>query len=140
MSGVEAAGFVLASLPLAISILEHYQETAAVLKTWWKIRTEYRKCVRDLKFHNDEFESNLLELLLPVIADDDKLEELLKDPGGPCWSDSSLEDALRERMPKRYESYLDTISMMKETVERLHVAMGMNMAELQKRVAGNFVS
>lgn len=43
MSGVEAAGFVLAAFPLLISALEHYRESAEVLKDWWRYKREYRK-------------------------------------------------------------------------------------------------
>lgn len=43
MSGVEAAGFVLAAFPLCISALEHYRESAEVLKDWWRYKREYRK-------------------------------------------------------------------------------------------------
>lgn len=43
MSGVEAAGLVLAAFPLLISALEHYRESAEVLKDWWRYKREYRK-------------------------------------------------------------------------------------------------
>lgn len=48
---------------------------------WWKIKREYIKCMRNLKYHKVAFEENLEELLLPLIADESKLQELLKDPG-----------------------------------------------------------
>lgn len=139
MSGVEAAGFVLAALPLAISILEHYERTETTVRSFLRIKTEYRKCMRDLRYHNDRFEANL-QLLLLQVAEDGKFEELLDDPGGPCWTDTELEEALRKRLLGRYESYLETIGELKKTVEKLHIAMGMNKVELQERVAGNFVS
>jgi hypothetical protein len=77
----EIAGFVLAAIPLMISGLEHYRESAEVLESWWKIKREYQKCMRNLKYHKVAFEENLEELLLPLIADEDKLQQLLNDPG-----------------------------------------------------------
>jgi len=77
----EIAGFVLAAIPLMISGLEHYRESADVLESWWKIKREYQKCMRNLKYHKVAFEENLEELLLPLIADEDKLRQLLNDPG-----------------------------------------------------------
>jgi hypothetical protein len=77
----EIAGFVLAAIPLMISGLEHYRENAEVLESWWKIKREYQKCMRNLKYHKVSFEENLEELLLPLIADEDKLQQLLDDPG-----------------------------------------------------------
>jgi hypothetical protein len=79
----EIAGFVLAAIPLMISGLEHYRESAEVLESWWKIKREYKTCMRNLKYHKVAFEENLEELLLPLIADEDKLQQLLNDPGRP---------------------------------------------------------
>lgn len=140
MSGIEVAGLVLGAFPLMISALEHFRETAEVLEGWWKIKCEYRKCMRNLKYHKLAFEENLEELLLPLVADEDKLQLLLKEPGGPAWKDQELEDTLRERMPKTYSSYSDTIEMMLETVEELDDALGMNKAYFQERVMGEYVS
>jgi hypothetical protein len=64
-----------------ISGLEHYRESAEVLETWWKIKREYQKCIRNLKYYKVAFEENLEELLLPLIADEEKLHRLLNDPG-----------------------------------------------------------
>jgi hypothetical protein len=64
-----------------ISGLEHYRESAEVLESWWKIKREYQKCIRNLKYHKVAFEENLEELLLPLIADEDKLQQLLNNPG-----------------------------------------------------------
>ncbi|TVY27490.1 hypothetical protein LHYA1_G003227 [Lachnellula hyalina] len=121
-----------------ISALEHYRETAEVLEGWWKIKCEYRKCMRNLKYHKLAFEENLEELLLPLVADEDKLQLLLKEPGGPAWKDQELEDTLRERMPKTYSSYSDTIEMMLETVRELDDALGMSKAHFQARVTGEY--
>lgn len=63
-----------------ISGLEHYRESAEVLENWWKIKREYQKCVRNLKYHKVAFEENLEKLLLPLIVDEDKLQRLLNDP------------------------------------------------------------
>ncbi|KUJ07975.1 uncharacterized protein LY89DRAFT_742271 [Mollisia scopiformis] len=115
MSGVEIAGFVLAAFPLLISALEHYRETAEVLEGWWNIKTEYKKCMRNIKYHQIVFEENLEELLLPLIADEEKLQRLLQNPGGHEWDDTELEKILQKRMPKTYSVYLDTIKMMAKT-------------------------
>ncbi|KAL2067321.1 hypothetical protein VTL71DRAFT_1745 [Oculimacula yallundae] len=140
MSGVEIAGFVLASIPLMISALEHYRETAEVLEGWWKIKREYTKCMRNLKYHKVAFEENLEELLLPLIADEMRLQELLRDPGGPSWQDPALEAMLKERMPKTYASYLDTMETMKETIQDLEEALGMSKIHFQARVSESFTS
>jgi hypothetical protein len=42
MSGVEAAGFILAAFPLLISALEDYRQGWEILEDWWKIKREVR--------------------------------------------------------------------------------------------------
>lgn len=64
-----------------ISALEHYRDTAEVIEGFWKVKSEYKKCLRLLKYHQLAFEENLEELLLALIADEKKLRVLLKDPG-----------------------------------------------------------
>ena len=44
-------------------------------------RSSANKCMRNLKYHKVAFEENLEELLLPLIADEDKLQQLLNNPG-----------------------------------------------------------
>ncbi|KAH8587077.1 hypothetical protein B0O99DRAFT_557149 [Bisporella sp. PMI_857] len=138
MSGVEIAGFVLAAIPLMISALEHYKESAEVLEGWWKVKSEWRKCKNNLNYHKVAFEENLEELLLPLIADEEKLKHLLDCPGGPEWRDPTLEEMLRERMPKTYSAYLETIEEMKEVVEGLDNALGMNKMHFQNRVTEEY--
>ena len=140
MSGVEIAGFVLAAFPLMITALEHYRESAEVLEGWWKIKSEYRKCKNDLNYHKLAFEENLEELLLPLIADEDKLQRLLDHPGGPEWKDPNLEKLLQKRMPKTYSSYLDTIGMMMDVVQGLDDALGSSKMHFQSRVTEDYVS
>jgi hypothetical protein len=140
MSGVEIAGLLLGAFPLMISALEHYRGTAEVLEGWWKVKTEYKKCMRNLKYHQLAFEENLEELLLPLIADEDKLQLLLNEPGGPAWKDPELETMLKQRMPKTYSSYLDTVEMMLETVQGLDDTLGTSKSHFQTRVTGEYVS
>jgi hypothetical protein len=140
MSGVEIAGFVLAAFPLLISALEHYREGAEVLEGWWKIKREYKKCKQNLNYHKLAFEENLEELLLPLIADDDELKRLIECPGGDKWNDPALEERLRERLPKTYSSYLDTIEMMKNVVQELDQALGMSKPHFRSKISGEVVS
>jgi hypothetical protein len=140
MSGVEAAGLALGAIPLLISALEHFRQTAYVLKTWWKVKVDYRKCMHDLTYYKDELQGHLQELLLPIVADDKKLKQLLDEPGGMCWSDPELETALKQRMPSRYESYVNTIDMILDVIKELDKELGINKLEFQTYISGDPVS
>lgn len=86
MSGVEAAGFVLAAFPLLISALEDYRAGWEVIEDWWKIKREYKKCQQNLKLQRLVFEENLEQLLSTFVQDDEGLKSLISDPGGDRWT------------------------------------------------------
>jgi hypothetical protein len=124
MSGLEAAGFVLAAFPLLISALEHYRASAEVLSDWWQIKREYRKCKDEIRFHQLAFEQNLEKYLLPLIVDENELQDLIADPGGPRWKEAELEGKLKDRLPKAYDLYISTILQMNETMKELEEELG----------------
>jgi len=85
MSGVEAAGFVLAVFPLLISALEDYRQGWEMIEDWWKIKREHKKCQQNLKLQKLVFEENLEQLLPTLAQDDEQLKSLIANPGGEQW-------------------------------------------------------
>ncbi|KAE8440783.1 hypothetical protein EG329_006583 [Mollisiaceae sp. DMI_Dod_QoI] len=140
MSGVEVAGFVLAAFPLAISALEHYRETAETLGIFWKIRREYKTWMHSLNICRLAFEQNLEEFLLPLIADDDELQQLIADPDGPGWKNSELETRLRQRLPKSYDLYLESIDRIKDVMNDLKRELRIDKAGFQSKVSEDDVA
>ena len=140
MSGVEVAGLILGAFPLLITALEHYRESAEVLGDWWKFKRKYIKCKRDVEYHQITFTSNLEELLLPLIVDDDQLELLLASPGGLAWQDDALEKKLRERLPNAYNAYLDSINEINEVMKKLTQELGLDKEYLGTRISVEHVS
>lgn len=132
MSGIEVAGIVLGAFPLLISALEHYRETAEVLDDWWQIKKEYKKCKNEIKVQELGFESNLERFLLPLIVDDHDIAALMADPGGEKWKDPDLEVKLKGRLPKSYELFLDTISDINATMDRLEDELGIRREAFQQ--------
>ncbi|KAH0545416.1 hypothetical protein FGG08_000557 [Glutinoglossum americanum] len=129
MSGVEAAGFVLATFPLVLSALEHYQEGFEALKDWWGFRTEYMGFVHAIGFQSIRFDENLERLLADIIESDAEMNDLLKDPGGQSWSKPGLEDKLRDRLPKSYDWYMNTVNSMITDMEKLKNKLGVKDGE-----------
>jgi hypothetical protein len=134
MSGVEAAGLVLATFPLAISALEHYRDTAEVLGVFWKIRREYKIWMHSLNICRLAFEQNLEEFLLPLIADDDELQQLIADPDGLEWKNPELEARLRQRLPKSYDLYLESIDRIKDVMIELKRELRIDKAGFQSKI------
>ena len=143
MSGVEAAGFVLAAFPLLITALEDYRQGWEILEDWWKIKREYKKCQQNIKLQKLVFEENLEQLLSTLVYDEDELKLLIADPGGDRWKDVGLEHGLKERLPRSYDIYLETIGEIKSIMESLKHALGVDVTGFQGKLAceevGNLV-
>lgn len=135
MSGIEAAGFVLAAFPMLISALEHHRQGYEVLEDWWRFKKEYKKCKQTLKLQKLFFEENLEQLLRPLVRDDDDLRLLLAEPGGDKWKDRELEQGLKKRLPKSYEIYLEIIDEVSDAMESLKNELGIRKVYFQNRLA-----
>jgi len=134
MSGIEVAGLVLGAFPLTIAALEHYRTTAETLGVFWKIRREYQKWIHGLNICQLAFEQNLEQFLLPLIADEDELQRLISDPGSSEWQNPDLEIRLRQRLPKSYDLYLESIEHIKEVMNDLKSELGINKASFQSNL------
>jgi hypothetical protein len=123
MSGIEVAGLILGASPLLIAVIEHYEKTAKVARTWWRFRTTYARDIRMIKDCQTFFKLNLRLLLEPLTHDGvvsrRELEALLADLSDPGWKDAHVELALRERLSDYYERYLEVLLEIKELTMRL---------------------
>lgn len=135
MSGVEIAGFVVAGFPLCISTLKHYRKSAEVLGQFWQIRREYKKWTHSLNICKLTFKQNLEECLLPLIADEDELQQLIAPPSGPQWKNPELETRLRHRLLKSYDLYLESIDHIKDVMNDLKHELGIDRAGFQSKVS-----
>ncbi len=139
MSGIEAAGFILAAFPLMISALEDYRQGWEILEDWWKIKREYKKCQQNIKLQKLVFEENLEQLLSTLVYDEDELKLLIADPGGDKWRDSELEQGLKERLPRSYDIYLEIIGEIQDIMESLKHALGVDLTGFQSKLTSEEV-
>ena len=140
MSGIEAAGLALGIFPIILTALENYRETAEVVKDWWKFKRKYVKCKRDVEYYQIAFESNLKQLLLPLVCDDDEIGILMSNPGGAGWQNEDLDAKLRERLPNAYESYRDSINEINGVMRKLTQELGLDKDYLDARSQSKAVS
>lgn len=124
MSGIEIVGVVLGAFPLAISAMEHYQDTKKAAGTFWKIRKAYRKDVRNFELCRTMFVLHVKELLRPLVEidiDDDpeKCTTLLQEPGGDLWKHQEVEEALKRRLHKQHKVYMNTMEELLEVMAKL---------------------
>lgn len=134
MSGFEVAGIVLGAFPIAITALEKYRDVATRVNLFYAIRREHKKCRDELVFNHLLFKTNLRRLLLPLVVDDDKIDQLLADPGGPAWKEEELDNLLRKRMKNGYALYFEYIAEMKRVMDELNRELALDSEAVQKNV------
>ncbi|PTB69395.1 hypothetical protein BBK36DRAFT_1165668 [Trichoderma citrinoviride] len=140
MSGFEIAGIVLGAFPIAISALEKYRDIADRLDLFYKIREQYQDWNTDLKFHNLAFTRNLEQLLLPLVADDAKIEELLREPGGDSWKEEPVAKLFEERLQGSYGLYMQYIERMERVMREINTVLAIDSKWTQKLLDGSVSS
>ncbi|KAL9116231.1 MAG: hypothetical protein Q9227_000602 [Pyrenula ochraceoflavens] len=116
MSGVEAAGFVLAAIPLVVKGLECYVHGVGTIKRYFKYKHELKSLLRTLKTEYDIFR-NTCEELLEGLVQAQKMAILLQECGGNQWKDPAIEKKLKNRLQGAYSGYLETLDDMQLAVE-----------------------
>ncbi|KAK0616330.1 hypothetical protein B0T14DRAFT_245057 [Immersiella caudata] len=137
MSGIEVAGIVLGTFPVAIWALERYREAARVMGFWYEIRLEYQRSSNELKFHRLSFIRNLKQLLLPIVPDDTQLHRLIGDPGGEAWQDPAIQRALEARLQDSYDIYLEILSEMQRVMSDLNQELAIDNDAAQPKARRN---
>ncbi|KAH0559170.1 hypothetical protein GP486_004294 [Trichoglossum hirsutum] len=121
VTGIELAGLILATFPLVISTLEHYENGFQQIKEWVRFRGEFAMFLNAMNRQKIFFRQNIEELLSPIVASEYEMSQLLDAPGGPAWMDEELNEKLRKRLPGKYEyeCYISTVSAILELLEKL---------------------
>lgn len=121
LSGVEIASFVLATFPLVLSALEQYENGFEQMKNWYRFRKEFEAFLNALARQKIFFRQNIEELLSPIVSSEFEIAQPLDNPEGKLWSDKSLEEGLRSRLPGpfEYECYMSTVESILELLESL---------------------
>ncbi|KAM0258709.1 hypothetical protein ACHAQJ_003718 [Trichoderma viride] len=131
-SGFEIAGIVLAAFPLAINALEICRTTANRVGIFLQIKLEYKRWRDDLEFHKLVFTKNLRQLLLPLVLDDDKIEELLLAPGGDCWKEKLVSELFEKRLEESYGLYMQYIEGIRRTMDEINRELAIDSKWAQK--------
>ncbi|KAH7020417.1 hypothetical protein EDB80DRAFT_702936 [Ilyonectria destructans] len=134
MSGFEVAGIVLGAFPIAITAVEEFRDVAKRLKLFYEVRTEYKRCRDQLAYNQILFKTNLRRLLLPLVVDDDKIDELLADPGGSGWKEKPLDDLLRKRLKDTYGPYFEFVKEMGTIMDEMNEELALDSENIQSQI------
>jgi hypothetical protein len=116
MAGVEAAGFVLAALPLVIGGLKSYGEGVQTIRRWLRYAAHIEKLTNRLDDENTKFLNNC-ELILQDLVPAADLEILLASPGGPRWKDAELQQQLQEILGRSFMPYMRAVEDIERATE-----------------------
>ncbi|KAI1370312.1 hypothetical protein F4677DRAFT_367696 [Hypoxylon crocopeplum] len=132
MSGIEVADLVLGAFPIAIELLDKYREVATRAGLFYQIKLKHRQCRNRLECERLVFTGNLKQLLLPLVVDDEKITDMISDPGGPSWMDSSTSDLLIKRLTHSYDVYMDCIEHLDDVMKKLIHELALDSDTVQK--------
>jgi hypothetical protein len=127
VSGIEAAGLILAVFPLVISALEDYGGCVESMKDWVRFKANYVVYLNSLNRQKIFFRQNIEDLLSSVVESGFDMARMLEDPDDAAWKASGLEDKLRMRLSREseYECYMEImfsfLSALKKLESKLHI-------------------
>ena len=119
MSGVEAASFVLAVLPLLISAAEHYDDCIRPVLRYRKIAAEVKLFQRQLKIQKTIFKNQCQNLLESVVEHDAARRMLGVGAEDPSWKDAILEKLLSERLGASREACITSVELIQERLQSI---------------------
>ncbi|KAI9888339.1 MAG: hypothetical protein M1814_000570 [Vezdaea aestivalis] len=121
VTGIEIAGLCLATFPIIVSTLEHYQNGFHVIKEWIRFEREFKAFVNEINREKIFFRQNIEELMAPIVSSEHTMAQLLESPGSIAWTDPNLEKLLKERLSGHleYECYVSTVVSLLDTLNEL---------------------
>ncbi|KAK7439446.1 hypothetical protein Landi51_11116 [Colletotrichum acutatum] len=132
MSGFEIAGAVLGGFPILLNCIEYYHGAFEPMENWWHFRNHLIEFVDDIRHQNMRYHENLIQLLDPIIPDNESLMTLIGDPTDLRWKDGSLEDHLKDRFPSELDRFLRTIERMHDVMLELYKVLQIQDGKVQK--------
>lgn len=119
VTGVEAAGLVLAVLPLLVNQLDVYARGIEKIKVLRRYRREFADYSVGLGTQYAILLNTLEQALEGVVEDDDEVSELINHPRGECWKSPTLQSRLRLKLGRDYELFTGNTNSLLEMLERL---------------------
>jgi len=98
-TSIEAAGIILAVLPLFISAFEHYESGLEPFKAFWNMNGQLPIHIRKLRNQHVHSEQTLRLLLVPV-TEADEISEMIDHPNGELWKLPDMQARLERRLGK----------------------------------------
>jgi hypothetical protein len=123
VSGIEAAGLVLATFPLVIEGFKFYLKGAETIVKWWRHPLLIKRLILSIETEQRKFKNNL-ELLLMDCVTEGELESTLENSN--FFGREDIQSSLRERLGPSFEVFSATVADMTKRLEELKVILGLD--------------
>lgn len=122
MSGAEVAGLALAVFPIVVDGMRQFTEALETVRRWRWYRREVSNYLRTMEAAKKYLVDTLTELFDGIVLSHDDLMALAKDPTSFPWYDEQL----KKRLDHNYDTYLETMISMRDTLEILRNKLGLD--------------
>lgn len=126
MSGIEAAGLVLAVFPIVVSGLQQFTQGLEAIKNWRRYHRELSKYARTLETQRIVYLNTIERLFEGIIQSNDELEDLMNNPGLAFSRNPQYEERLRTRLGRSYGNYSRIMSDMVEALTAARNELGID--------------
>ena len=126
MSGIEAAGIVLAAFPIVVNGLQHFTDSVETIKRWRRYKKELAKYRRTLETQEIFYLNTIERLFEGIIQSHDELDALMKDPGPAFSHKPQYEERLRTRLGRSYDNYTKIMANMLDTLKVAREELGID--------------
>jgi hypothetical protein len=116
MDPATVAGLVLSAIPLVISAVENYEVTFQPFVTYRRYAREVERFTAKLDAQRAIFHNECQLLLLAV---DQNLTDILRDPNHPARADQQLSRRLEELLGSSYATCQATLELIKDTLNEV---------------------
>ena len=140
MTDFEIASAIPGALPVLTSTLKHCRDVTKVFGFWWEIHLEYQKCSNDTKYPHLRYKRDLKQLLLPLVAEYDKIARLIAEPSSDEWKDPDIAQQLGIRRQDSHELCPEIMQQMDGVIAELHKVLGFDKSGFQEGLKGDKVS
>lgn len=124
MSGIEAAGLILAVFPIVVNGLQHSREGVETIKSWKHYRRDLARYSRSLETQRIVYLNTIEMLFEGIIQSNDELEAFIEDPGVAFSHKAQYEERLRNRLGRSYGNYNQIMAYMLKALEAARKELG----------------
>lgn len=122
MSGVEIVGFLLASLPLAISAVEHYRDGLDPLMDYLRYDRTLKALHTRLRLQEILYEGTLQRLLSSELSEAEAsflFQDSKRLVDAEKWGTKEIEEKLHRKLGDQYQTFMDVVKEMESIMTKL---------------------